>query len=56
MAYVITDDCISCGTCESACPAGAISMGNDHYEIDSNTCVDCGTCAEGCPVEAIKGA
>ena len=34
MAYVISDDCISCGTCEGECPVGAISMGADHYEID----------------------
>ena len=27
MAYVISDDCVACGTCESECPVGAISMG-----------------------------
>ena len=54
MAYVISDDCISCGTCEGECPVGAISMGADHYEIDPNACTDCGTCAGVCPVEAIK--
>ena len=34
MAYVISDDCISCGACESECPVGAISMGDDHYQIN----------------------
>ncbi|WP_296916074.1 4Fe-4S binding protein, partial [uncultured Megasphaera sp.] len=23
--YVVTDSCIDCGACESACPTGAIS-------------------------------
>lgn len=27
MAYVISDECVSCGTCESECPAEAISQG-----------------------------
>ena len=46
MAYVISDDCISCGTCEGECPVGAISMGADHYEIEPNACTDCGTWAD----------
>lgn len=25
MAYVITDGCVSCGTCAGECPVGAIS-------------------------------
>ena len=56
MAYVISDDCISCGTCEGECPVGAISMGADHYQIDPDACTECGTCAGVCPVEAIKQA
>ena len=28
MAYVISDSCVSCGTCESECPVSAISQGD----------------------------
>ena len=54
MAYVISDDCISCGTCEGECPAGAISEGDGKYEIDADTCMDCGSCAGACPAGAIS--
>lgn len=53
MAYVITGACINCCSCESVCPVGAISMGEDHMQIDKETCVGCGTCADGCPMVAI---
>lgn len=53
MAYVISDNCVACGTCISECPVGAISEG-DIYKIDPNTCIDCGTCASVCPSEAIN--
>ena len=53
MAYVITDECVSCGTCAGECPDEAISEGDDKYVIDADTCVDCGTCAGVCPTEAI---
>ena len=33
MAYVISDECVSCGTCESECPAEAISQGDEHFVI-----------------------
>ena len=52
MAYVITDDCVACGTCVGECPVEAISEG-DVYVIDPNLCTSCGSCAEVCPSEAI---
>ena len=53
MAYVITDEGLSCGTCEGECPVSAISEGDGKYEINADECVDCGTCAGVCPAEAI---
>nr|WP_122012001.1 4Fe-4S binding protein [Maliibacterium massiliense] len=52
MAYKISDECISCGACESECPVNAISQGDDHYQIDAETCIECGACADVCPVSA----
>ena len=52
MAYVITDNCVACGTCISACPVEAISEG-DIYVIDASQCIDCGACQDACPVGAI---
>ena len=33
MARKINDGCVACGACESACPVGAISMGDGKFEI-----------------------
>ena len=48
MAYVIGEDCISCGTCAGECPVEAISEGAER------SCTECGTCASVCPSEAIS--
>ena len=54
MAFVITDSCVSCGSCAGECPVGAISQGDGKYDIDANSCIDCGTCAGVCPTGAIE--
>lgn len=53
MARVINDNCISCGACQSTCPADAITMGSEHYEVNPDACIDCGVCELGCPADAI---
>ncbi len=53
MAYRITSDCLSCGSCADVCPAGAISQGDDQYVIDADACLDCGSCESTCPASAI---
>ena len=53
MAFVITDECLSCGSCAAQCPAEAIDMGALHYVSDAEKCLECGACAAQCPAEAI---
>ncbi len=58
MAYKITDDCISCGACETECPNQAINEGETTYIIDPDKCTECvgayesSKCAEICPVDS----
>ncbi|MFG1488568.1 YfhL family 4Fe-4S dicluster ferredoxin [Oceanospirillum sp. HFRX-1_2] len=61
MALMITDECINCDVCEPECPNGAISQGDEIYEIDPNLCTECvghydePQCVLVCPVECIPG-
>lgn len=52
MAYVINDNCISCGACAAGCPVEAISEGDTKYVIDPEVCIECGACADVCPADA----
>lgn len=58
MAYIITEECISCGACEPECPNTAISEGATIFVIDPAKCTECvgsfksSQCAEVCPVDA----
>jgi len=59
MSLLINDECINCDVCEPECPNGAISQGDEIYEIDPNLCTECvghfdePTCIEVCPVDCI---
>ena len=58
MAYKITDECISCGACETECINQAITEGETIFVIDPDKCTECvgaheaSKCAEICPVDA----
>ena len=56
MAYVISDECVMCGTCEGECPVSAISEGDFKYFIYAFLFVEFGTCAAPCPSVSIKEA
>jgi ferredoxin len=53
LKFVITEDCVACGTCADECEANAIEEGEDIYVINEEKCTECGTCIEVCPTQAI---
>ena len=59
MSLKITDECINCDVCEPECPNGAISQGDEIYQIDSSKCTECvghydtPQCVDVCPVDCI---
>ena len=59
MALLIEDSCINCDMCEPECPNGAISYGEQIYEIEPDLCTECvghydkPTCISVCPIDCI---
>ena len=59
MALMITDECINCDVCETECPNGAISQGEEIYVINPQLCTECvghfdtPQCVEVCPIDCI---
>ena len=51
--YVITDQCVGCGTCLAHCPQRCIEEGVP-YRIRQEHCLHCGSCLEHCPVNAVE--
>lgn len=54
MKFKITDRCVGCGLCQSACHGRCISAGPDGKRIiDQSRCLECGSCMTVCPITAI---
>ncbi|MDL2236346.1 4Fe-4S binding protein [Christensenellaceae bacterium OttesenSCG-928-K19] len=51
--FLITKDCISCGTCAQSCPQDCIEEGTP-YKIHQHNCLHCGLCREVCPAGAVS--
>ena len=51
--YVITDQCVGCGSCLEHCPQRCIEEGAP-YRIQQEHCLHCGSCLEHCPVNAVE--
>lgn len=52
---LVSKECVACGSCVKACPAGAISIYKGiRAVVDDKRCVGCGRCAAACPASVIS--
>ena len=51
---VCKNGCLGCGLCEKKCPEKAVTINNNHAEINYDKCTSCGTCAAVCPAKCIE--
>lgn len=54
VAHTDRDFCNGCGTCEDACPFGALSIEGDENVFDWEKCMGCGVCVGKCPNGALS--
>jgi ferredoxin len=52
-AFADKSRCTGCGTCQDACPAGAIAIDKTAY-VDPSRCIGCGRCIDECPQGALS--
>lgn len=51
----IGKECVACGTCLRACPAGALSVPKGlRAVVAAEKCVGCGKCGHACPAGVIE--
>ena len=53
MIKIRKDLCSGCGLCVQVCPTGAISLIQNHAELDQSRCKQCHLCLDLCLQEAI---